>query len=195
MTIESVEPSLIHSGLQTLPGSAIPVKGAEAEPQPGENPSHSAHKALHPNRPIFWMHPVKPAPAIEAAPGSSAQAVASEVEICAARFAADGEDNSIDLRFLKAMPLEREALASLLGRGEVSAVVNALGRTEIRETAIPCVWWVCHHNEEGEIVGDLIEITAVPEIITGDRMAVARGLEAFRSARRVQIAPPSHNAR
>ncbi|WP_435626690.1 hydrogenase expression/formation C-terminal domain-containing protein [Candidatus Ferrigenium straubiae] len=175
MAIESVASGLIHGGLQT--------------------PPHSAHKAHHPHRPIFWMRPAKPALTVEAAPGTSAQAIASEIEVCAARFAADGEDNSIDLRFLKAMPQEREALATLLGQGEVSAVVSALGRTEIRETAIPCVWWVRHHNEEGEIVGELIEITAVPEIITGDRMAVARGLEAFRSARRVPTAPPSHNAR
>lgn len=172
------------------------MEGAE----PGKTPAHGGRQTPHLRRPIYWMHPTTPALTVEAAPGASAQAIASEIEACAARFAAAGEDASIDLRFLKAMPGEREALASLLGRGEVSAVVNALGRTEIQETAIPCVWWVRHRNSEDEIVGELIEITDVPEMIAGDRMAVARGLEAFRAARNAetrsaQIDPPYPNAR
>jgi len=195
MAIESIKPGLIHSGLQTLPGSAIPVADAEAKPQPGETPLHGEHKTLHPHRPIFWMRPSMPTLTVEAARGASAQAIVSEIETCAARFAASGESNSIDLRFMKVMPEERETLAGLLGRGEVSAVVEALGRTEIQETAIPCVWWIRHCNSEGETVGELIEITDIPEMIASDRMAVARGLEAFRSARRVQTDPPSHNAR
>lgn len=153
-------------------------------------PGKTAH-----HRPIFWMHPANRIPAIEAAPGASAQAIISEIEACAARFAETGEDASIDLRVLKAMPQEREMLAGLLGLGEASAVVNTLGRTEIQETAIPCVWWVRHRNGEDEIVGEIIEITDIPEIIVGDRMAVARGLATFRASRSAQIDPPYHNAR
>lgn len=197
MAIESVEPSQIHSGLQPLPESAILMMGAatEARSQPDKVPLCGEHKTLHPQRPIFWMRPAMPTLTVEAVRGASAQAIISEIETCATRFAASGESDSIDLRFLKTMPEEREMLASLLGRGEVSVVVSALGRTEIHETAIPCVWWIRHCNSENEAVGELIEITDIPEMIVGDRMAVARGLEAFRSARRVQTAPPSHNAR
>lgn len=191
MAIDSVEPSPAHGSSQTLP----PVPDAETKPQPGNHPSHSGHDMLHPRRPIFWMRPDMPTPAVEAAPGASAQAIIAEVEACAARFAATGEDASIDLRFLKAMPKEREMLSSLLGQGEVSATVDALGRTEIRETAIPCVWWVRHRNSEDETIGELIEITEVPEMIAGDRMAVVRGLEALRTARSAQTAPPYQNAR
>lgn len=190
MTIESVEPGHIHGSSPALP----PAADAETKPQPASLP-HGAHKMLHPRHPIFWMRPEAPMPAVEAAPGASAQAIISEIEAYAARFAASGENASIDLRFLKAMPKEREMLSSLLGQGEVSAVVDALGRTEIRETAIPCVWWVRHHNGEDETVGELIEIAEVPEMIAGDRMAVARGLEAFRTARSAQTSPPYQNAR
>lgn len=191
MTMESVEPGLIHSGSR-IPS---PAPAAGTKPQPGKNSPRGESEMLHPRRPIFWMRPANHVPAVEAAPGTSARALASEIEAQAARFAAAGEDASIDLRFLKAMPSERESLASLLGRGEISAVVNALGRTEIHETAIPCVWWIRHHNDEGDIVGELIEVTTVPEIITGDRLAVARGLEAFRTARSAQTALPYHDAR
>lgn len=97
----------------------------------------------------------------------------------------------LDLRCLKAMPAEREILSTLLGRGEVSATVEALGLTEIHETAIPCVWWVRHRNADEEIVGELIEITDIPEVMLGDRKAVAHGPEALRIARpfRMQRVP------
>ena len=163
--------------------------------EPGKTASHTERIAPQARRPVFWMHPIAPALTIEGTPGASAQAIISEVEVCAARFASAGEDASIDLRFLKSMPWERETLASLLGRGEVSAVVDALGRTEIHETAIPCVWWIKHCNSEGETVGELIEITDIPEMIAGDRMAVAQGLKAFSTAYNAHTAPPYHNAR
>lgn len=187
MAIESVKPSLSSRSLAL-------VQDAETKQPAGDNSLHSGHNMLHSRHPIFWMRPAMPMPAVEA-PGASAQAIISEIEVCAARFAATGEDASIDLRFLKAMPREREILASLLGQGEISATVNALGCTEIRETAIPCVWWIRHRNSEDETVGELIEITEVPEIIAGDRMAVAQGLEALRTARSAQTAPPYQKAR
>lgn len=134
------------------------------------------------SRPVFWMRQGGSSLTVDAEPGSSAQAIISEIEACALRFAETGEENSIDLRCLKAMPQEREILSTLLGRGEVSAIVEALGLTEIHETAVPCVWWVRHRNADEEIVGELIEITEIPEVMLGDRKAVAHGLEALRIA-------------
>lgn len=130
--------------------------------------------------PIFWMRPESPTLTVNAAPGSAARAIVSEIMSSARRLLAEGQGSSIDLRFLKAMPEERETLASLLGRGEVSAAVDAIGRSEIRETAIPCVWWIRHLNNDNEMVGELIEITEIPDLLVGDREAIAFGLEALR---------------
>lgn len=132
--------------------------------------------------PVSRMSQSRPALPAGSEPGDSARAILSEIEECASRFAAVGEEASINLRCLKAMPEERDILASLLGHGEVSAIVEAVERSEIHETSVPCVWWVRHRNAEGETVRESIEITGVPEVIIGDRKAVSYGLEALRIA-------------
>lgn len=136
--------------------------------------------------------PAPPSPA-NVEPGDSARAILSEIEECASRFSAVGEEASIDLRCLKARPGERDILVNLLGRGEVSAVVDSIDHCEIHETSVPCVWWVRRWNEEGETVGDSIEITDVPDVLLGDRKAVVHGLEILRIAWpfRMQCAAPA----
>jgi hypothetical protein len=129
------------------------------------------------------MRKAAPVPSVSAQPGSSALALVSEIEASARTFAETGEMASIDLRCLKAMPEERDILSRMLGEGEVSAVVKVAGHTEIRETAVPCVWWIRHCDYEGETVGESIEITCVPELIEGDRKAILRGLESLNPAR------------
>jgi len=98
---------------------------------------------MHPqDRPIIWMQAVTSiasASTVEAEPGSAARAILSEISVRAERLVDHGEGSSIDLRFLKSTPDERGSLLSLLGRGEVSAVVDSIGRSEIQETSIPCV--------------------------------------------------------
>lgn len=162
---------------------------------PVDNPGATLARNPAQPHPVFWMRQSGPVLSVDAEPGSSAQAVLAEIEECALRFAAAGEEASIDLRCLKAMPVEREMLANLLGCGEVSATVDAIGRSEIYETSVPCVWWVRHRNIEEEIVGELIEINEVPEVLRGDRKAVAYGLEALRVAMpfRMQKGPIVNN--
>lgn len=137
--------------------------------------------ASHKNR-IIWLRPFDKVLTIAGARGASARAIVSEILSSARTFADTGETAVIDLRCLKSMPEEREILTSLLGEGEATAVVDSVGRTDIYETSVACVWWVRHCNHEGETVGELIEITAVPEIIVGDRRAVVQGLEALGAA-------------
>lgn len=134
-----------------------------------------------PRHPVFWMHPVAAVQTVAAAPGAAARALAEEIAVRAERFFRSGESAIVDLRFLKSMPEERKILANLLGRGEVSVVLDCLGRTEIQETAVPCVWMTRHCNSEGETVGELVEITGIPDEIAGDRQAVARGIDALRA--------------
>lgn len=150
---------------------------------PAENAESSFSRNNAQPHPVFWMSQSRPVLSVEAEPGTSARAIISEIEECASRFAEEGEEASIDLRCLKAMPQEREILATLLGHGEVSATVETIGRSEIYETSIPCVWWVRHRNAEEEVVAELIEIAEIPEVMMGDRGAIARGLESLRSAK------------
>lgn len=167
MTVDNFQPSLAHDARQASLGTDAPLGRAAA-------------KRL--GHPTFWMRPAaSSAVTVTAAPGTSAQALLSEIAAGAARFVATGEAASIDLRCLKSMPEEREILAHLLGKGEVSAVVDTLGRSDIQETLVPCVWWVRHRNNDDETVGELIEIGDIPAVVAGDRGAVAPGLEALRS--------------
>ncbi len=140
------------------------------------NPS-SRPTALRESRPVVWMSAVTPALPVNAPPGSTAKAVFSEVRVRLEHLLTDGETSTIDLRFMKSMPDERGHLAEMLGRGEVSAEVNSIGRSEVLETAMPCVWLVRHYNSEAELVSELLEVTEFPEILASDRQAAAHCLK------------------
>jgi hydrogenase-1 operon protein HyaF len=125
---------------------------------------------------------------VTARPGDGAKAILSEIKVCVERLLADGSASSIDLRFLKLMPEERATLGVLLGRGEVSAVVESIGRSEVVETAVPCVWWVRHFKSDGETVGESIDITDIPDLLLSDRETAASALEEL-CMRVIQVVP------
>lgn len=87
------------------------------------------------------------------------------------------------------MPEELAILADLLGHGEVAAVVQSTGRSEIQETCIPCTWWVRHLNSDNETVGEFIEVADVPDLLLGDRAAIATALEAVNALAAVSSIP------
>ncbi|MFZ4537395.1 hydrogenase expression/formation C-terminal domain-containing protein [Propionivibrio sp.] len=171
------EANLTRYGPEGNTFSAPLFSGAEVETLTGTSGFHSGSDTIRQSHPIIWMRAVTPALSIDAQPDAAAKAIFSEVKTGAGRLLELGETHSIDLRFMKSMPEERATLARLLGRGEVSAVVDSVGRSEIQETAIPCVWLIRHYNSEDEIVGELIEIADIPEILVGDRQAVAHCLK------------------
>jgi hydrogenase-1 operon protein HyaF len=105
------------------------------------------------------------------------------VEIAAhlEKLVRDGISASIDLGSLPFAPGEYEQLRQLLGQGEVSAHIEAVGPSEVVETRYPGVWWVTHYNVEGDIVADLLEITAIPEILKSQPDDVVAGLELLRA--------------
>jgi len=76
-----------------------------------------------------------------------------------------GESNSIDIRSLPLSPAEYEFLEVFFGEGEVSARINALGLSEIRETRFPGIWWIRHLNAQDELIAELIEVTTLPEML------------------------------
>ena len=92
-----------------------------------------------------------------------------------------GETGMIDLNSLPLAPGEYEQLRQTLGQGEVTARIEAIGPSEIIETRYPGVWWVTHYNVEGDIVADMLEITAIPEIIKSRPEDIRAGLELLRA--------------
>jgi hydrogenase-1 operon protein HyaF len=69
-------------------------------------------------------------------------------------------------------PGDYELLKETLGYGEINVSIDAMGPTEIYETAIPGIWWVTHYNSEEENVGEYIEITELPELIKTDPLEI-----------------------
>ena len=104
-------------------------------------------------------------------------AILTEIASLLEKLAGSGETSLIDLKSLPFSPGEYEQLRFTLGRGEVSARLDAIGMSEIIETHFPGVWWVTHYNVEGDIVADLIEIAAIPNILLSQPEDVRAGLE------------------
>lgn len=120
---------------------------------------------------------------VEDAGGMSPQvlAIANEIAAHLTRLATDGETARIDLRSLPMAPGDYQALRDLLGTGEVSARLDALGPSDIAETAVPGVWWLVHRNDGGEVIADLIEITACPDILKTQEEDLRDGPERLRA--------------
>jgi hydrogenase-1 operon protein HyaF len=105
------------------------------------------------------------------------------------RLRSDGVVSSIDLKALPMAPGEEERILDILGSGEVRAEINALGKSEIAETAYPGVWLITHHDESGELLTRFIEITYIPEILRSQDEDVASG--AARLAERLSALDPN----
>jgi hydrogenase-1 operon protein HyaF len=76
-----------------------------------------------------------------------------------------GEATTIDLRGLPMAAGEQEQLIRFLGKGEINAQLNALGKSEIYETSFPGIWLITHYNTDEKIMGKFIEITRIPAIL------------------------------
>ncbi|MDH3757047.1 MAG: hydrogenase expression/formation protein [Gammaproteobacteria bacterium] len=98
------------------------------------------------------------------------------------RLLDDDEPTVIDLASLPFAPGELEQLEQALGRGELNAELDALGKSHIRETAYPGVWWLEHRNTAGEIVGRYIEITRTPEILMSQDADIGAGRAKLRDS-------------
>ena len=77
----------------------------------------------------------------------------------------NGETTTIDLRGLPMVPGEQQQLLEILGKGEVSVQLDALGKSEITESSYAGVWLIIHYNNNGEVMGKFIEITRMPAIL------------------------------
>ncbi|MCG6886635.1 MAG: hydrogenase expression/formation protein [Proteobacteria bacterium] len=121
-------------------------------------------------------------------------AILHEIATMQAALVNDDTADGIDLRGLPLLPGEYDALKTVLGKGDLSATIDALGETLVYETQVTGVWWVQHNNRDGERIAELIEVTRIPEIMKSN----VRDIEDACTALREQLAEwrnPSANNR
>ena len=114
-----------------------------------------------------------------AAGGGYSQALFAELENALQALLDSGREHSIDLRSLPLAPGELEYLKEALGRGEVHVEVDALGKSDVQETAYRGIWWVTHRNAIDDVMAEFIEVSFCPDIIRAQRDDVRESLEAL----------------
>lgn len=93
------------------------------------------------------------------------------------RLLESGESSAIDLSALPLTPADLDWLHEKLGAGEIAVTLQATGESTLNETACPGVWWVTHHNEQGVVTSQFIEVAFVPELVKAHPQDVALGQE------------------
>jgi hydrogenase-1 operon protein HyaF len=93
------------------------------------------------------------------------------------RLLDSGEPSAIDLSALPLTPADLDWLREKLGEGEIAVTLQANGESTLNETACPGIWWVTHHNEQGVVTSQFIEVAFVPELVKAHPQDVAIGLE------------------
>jgi hydrogenase-1 operon protein HyaF len=119
-------------------------------------------------------------PAVVAGLGGGVAAILTELVSLLERLADGEQPAAIDLRSLPMSPHDRAELRRALGEGEVQATLNADGLSNIRETRVPGVWWLEHHDRHGELIAELIEVTRMPQILMSASDEIAAGARALR---------------
>jgi hydrogenase-1 operon protein HyaF len=117
------------------------------------------------------------------APGLSGNAppLLREVVELVRRLLETGESSTIDLSALPLTPADLDWLQAMLGAGEISITLQASGESTLNETACSGVWWVTHHNENGTVTAQFIEVAFVPELVKAHPQDVQIGLDYLES--------------
>lgn len=123
---------------------------------------------------------VNPLPCQPDGLSGNADALLHEILAMLEAFIATGQTGAIDLHSLPLTAADYEVLRTTLGDGEVHAHINVIGKTEVCETLYPGVWRLTYYNMEGDIVADLLEVTAIPEILKAPVEDVREGLACLR---------------
>ena len=119
-----------------------------------------------------------------------AKSVLNEISVLVVQLIDSGKPGAIDLRQQPRMRAETyQYLKDVLSSGEVTAVVNAAVKVEVRETQFPGVWWLTHYNEQGAIVTEIIEITEIPAILKPHVADMCAGLKRLEQTL-AESAPP-----
>lgn len=105
--------------------------------------------------------------------------IINEIRHALQKLLDEGEATIIDLRALPMGPGEEQQLESLLGIGEVTANIDAMGLSTVNETLYAGVWLVTHRNTEDAIMGKFIEITRYPSILESQTEDMRSALKAL----------------
>lgn len=92
------------------------------------------------------------------------QALLNELSERIQQLMLEDQPASIDLHALLG-EMECQTLRNLLGKGEISATLSALGDSLIEETEVSGVWWIEHRNSTGDVISEFIEVTRCPAIL------------------------------
>ena len=123
--------------------------------------------------------PIHVVNALPGEPGLSGNAppLLREISELLRRLLESGETAAIDLSALPLTPLDLDWLRDRLGEGEIAVTLQASGESTLNETACPGVWWVTHHNEQGAVISQFIEVAFVPELVKAHPQDVEIGRE------------------
>lgn len=106
--------------------------------------------------------------------------ILQEISTLLERYLQRGAQGELDLKGLPLTEIDREALYRALGQGEITMQLSVMGKSEIVETAYPGVWRILHSDQEGRRIADLIEVGAVPTIVSADRAEMLRSVDRLR---------------
>lgn len=107
-----------------------------------------------------------------------------QVEQALQDLAENGQTSVIDLGAMPFSAQDEQDLREHLGRGEVSATVDAFGPTLVEETAIRGVWLVEHKDADERRLTLHLEVTRIPEILVAPAEDLADGLDTLRRRNR-----------
>jgi hydrogenase-1 operon protein HyaF len=105
------------------------------------------------------------------------QPVLHEIRHALELLQSSGEKTVIDLRAIPFGPGDKAQLLAELGTGEVSARIDALGPTHIRETALPGVWLVEYRAPDDSELALHIEVARVPGLLSTPTGEITIALE------------------
>jgi hydrogenase-1 operon protein HyaF len=105
-----------------------------------------------------------------------------EIRHAVRALAEHGTTGAVDLRSIPLAEGEEDRILGFLGTGEVVAQIEALGRSEIRETNYPGIWIVTHFDDMGDVKARFIEITYVPQILCSQPADIHDALERLETA-------------
>ena len=109
-----------------------------------------------------------------------AQAVFNELADQLQALAERGARHVIDLTSLPMTSTDRQELADMLGQGEVRITLSTIGDSQIYETAYSGIWWIKHYSADQKLLSELIEVTALPEIIASQSEDIQQSAEAIK---------------
>jgi HupH hydrogenase expression protein len=103
---------------------------------------------------------------IEKPANSMLPPILHELTLMLKTLMSNGKTNMLDLRHEPIDLKEIASLKNLLGQGEIDVNFTAMGTiTNIRETSISGIWWHTHHDQEGNVTSEMVEITTCPELL------------------------------